>query len=266
MRTWRNREMEMERRLTTDIVKLPTLSDQTQTSPNILDLAQRWRSFRLHALKTAPEAFAASHEIESQHGIEKTIERLSSSKATHFVALDSTSPHGDTSHTPKRLDVLEAPWVGTIVLLGPLTDAGSTRITATKDPFARVAASDHVTGIETSTFQPANDGAVKNEILHYHLNGIAARGRGLGLALIQAALIEAAHWAKASDSKGFKATILVDDYNTAARQLYEKAGFVVVGREVYEQQPRALVEDEKARTERVALLMEHLRVIESPVT
>ncbi|KAK3672524.1 hypothetical protein LTR78_007574 [Recurvomyces mirabilis] len=260
----------MERRLTTDILKLPNLSDQTQTSPIILDLAQRWRSFRLHALQTAPEAFAASYEIESQQGVEKTIERLSSLKATTFVAVNSPNPHGDTSHIPKRLNVLEAPWVGTIVLLGPLTDASSSRITATKDPFARVAASDHVASIETSTIEAEEDNDRTLETLHFHLNGMfvdtQARSRGLGLALIQAALTEARHLGEASDSKSFKATILVDDYNTAARKLYEKAGFVVVGREVYEQQPRALVEGERARTERAALLMEHVRIIESPDT
>lgn len=258
----------MEGQLTTDIVKLPKLSEQNQASPEILDLAQRWRSFRLHALQTAPEAFAASYEIESQHGLEKTIDRMSNSKATHFVAVNHTSQQLNTSHIPRSQDVFTAPWAGTIVLLGPLTTESSSRITATKDPFSKIAASDHVAGIENSTLESQEGDLTTVDSMHFHLNGIfvdtAARGQGLGLALIRAALTEAETLARASGSRSFKATILVDDYNTTAIRLYEKAGFVIVSREVYQQQPRALVDGEKARTERVALLMEHTRIIESP--
>ena len=255
----------METKLTTNIVKLPKVPESDHSSSDALRLAERWRSFRLHALITAPEAFAASYEMESQQGIEKMVERMSNPKATHFVAVSIANPEHDTGSTSEKVVAIDTPWVGTIVLLGPLTEESSTRITAKKDPWTKVAASDHVAGIEASTIQVGEGGQKTFDSMHFHLNGMfvdtQARGQGLGLALIQAALAEATQLSQAGDCESLKATILVDAYNTAARRLYQKAGFGIVGEEVYQQQPRALVVGEEARMKRVALLMEHVRIL-----
>ena len=79
---------------------------------------------------------------------------------------------------------------------------------------------------------------------------------GVGKALIDAALSKAEAQTAIAGNEGVKCTIIVDSYNVAARRTYEKAGFVVVGKETYVQQPRALVAGETQRTERVGLLMQ----------
>ncbi|KAK5115926.1 hypothetical protein LTR62_000382 [Meristemomyces frigidus] len=257
------------------IIPLPSLTPEvadTEITPEAHQLARKWRQFRLQALRTAPEAFAATYEIESQRPLSSTVERLSTSKATHFVAANRTVPaEYDTYGVLEKIQAaIECEWQGVIVLLGPMAEDGSTLITAKRDPFTKATASDHAASIEAFALQLLK-GMQEAEsqqpgCFHFHLNAIfvlpSARGQGVGLRLIRAALAEAEKLCSMARVKGCKVTILVDEENLGAKKLYARAGFVAVGTEVYVQQARGLVKGEEGRRERVAVLMERVVVVE----
>lgn len=236
------------------VVTLPKLDQQSyRKDSQATSLAHTFRDFRLLALKTAPAAFAASYHEESQRGLEQTFERLTNVKAIQFVAL----PHGDGESPPHAEvsdanieELLSQSWLGTIVILGPQNDT-SQPVTASTDPFAAMTSAN----IEESTPRPE-----KQAKLHYHLNGVfvvpTARGSGLGRRLIEAALRKA----KADGDRSKRdavCTIIVDEWNEAAKGLYERCGFAVVARQTYVQRPRGVVQGESEVKERVALRMEY---------
>ena len=232
---------------------LPKLHAQTYRDDNASRLlAETFRDFRLHALKTAPGAFAASYEEEYERGLGHTIERLAATKATHFVALSQSESESAPSIDDSDLKIyglLGGAWQGMIVLLGP-QDESSGAVTARADPFAGM------TGVSN---ERRKDEAKSADQLHYHLNGMfvvpAARGSGLGRRLVERAL-----WRAKMDTMRLRrdcvCTIIVDEWNVAARRLYERCGFVVVCRETYVQRPRGLVHGESRSEERIALRME----------
>nr|OQO04098.1 hypothetical protein B0A51_17552 [Rachicladosporium sp. CCFEE 5018] len=90
--------------------------------------------------------------------------------------------------------------------------------------------------------------------LYFHLNGLfvrpAARGHGLGRTLVEAAIAQTLSNSQEVGASEVIVTILVDEWNTTARLLYESCGFVVIAKETYRQQAQ---EQAKAR---VALRME----------
>lgn len=248
--------MEIRNAPTFAITALPRLREKSEVDGHATALARKFRNLRLQAFKTAPEAFAASFEVENQRGLEHTLQRLSNAKAVHFVAFGAGRGVGDVTDEGDIRRFLETEWVGMIVLLGPEVGHSSSGVSARSDPFARITAA--------STVEPTSareDGSAIST-MHYHLNGVfvspSARQSGLGRALIQAAL-ERANADVQNAGACMTCSILVDSENIAAKALYEKAGFVGVGQETYTQQPRALVADESHAVERVALLMELVR-------
>jgi GNAT superfamily N-acetyltransferase len=207
------------------IVTIPKFAgDETKNNPQ-LALAHKFRDFRLLALKTSPGAFASTYHDESQRSLDHTFERLKNTKATQFVALAFESAlDGDLVFEADMGDLLERDWLGTVVLMGP--NEGSKRISAKADPLDQMAARD--------------DQMVKvegHEALHFHLNGMfvrpSARGSGMGKRLIETALEKARENVKGPGLKGMHCTIIVDEWNESARNLYARCGFEVVATELY---------------------------------
>ncbi|EMD01303.1 hypothetical protein BAUCODRAFT_118999 [Baudoinia panamericana UAMH 10762] len=246
------------------IRKLPKLLPADTSDAKWLETATKCRALRLHALKSSPEAFASSYEVESQRGLEATFERLGNPKAVHFLAVrihDSgqNGAGGADNWLPSHIDEL----VGTLILLGPLEEDASSGLTARSSPFAKATAP--VKSSEPA-HQPALHSLDRLRISHYHLNGTfvheTCRGAGLGLRLIEAALSEAADRTRSAGWQTYKCSVLVNQENDAARRLYEKAGFAIAGSETYSQQRRT-VAGEPQKVERVALSMELTRDLET---
>jgi ribosomal protein S18 acetylase RimI-like enzyme len=204
------------------IVTIPKFAgDETNNVPQ-LALAHRFRDFRLLALKSSPGAFASTYEEESRRSLDHTLERLMSTKAIQFVALAVGDALGDDVVCEADTEeLLEHDWLGTVVLMGPNEDSKS--ISANADPLGQMEA--------------RSDQAAKgedHEALHFHLNGMFvrtfARGAGMGRRLIEVALGKAR---EKSGGIGPHCTIIVDEWNDKAKNLYERCGFEVVATEVY---------------------------------
>ena len=184
------------------IVTIPKFDGDATTNDQQLALAHKFRDFRLFALKTSPGAFASTYEEESRRGLDHTLERLMSIKATQFVALavDGTL-EDDAVCEADMSDLLQRDWLGTVVLMGP--NEGSKIISANADPVDQMAARGDQVAEEDS-----------HGALHFHLNGmfvqISARRSGMGRRLIEAALGMAREKVKYSDMSGMHCTIIVD--------------------------------------------------------
>ncbi len=199
------------------VVKLPKL---TEKDDKITELAEKFREFRLRALKTAPNAFASTYEVESQRGLDQSIERLVNPKAAQFVALGNMLSEEDGMEPDVVGNLLNRHWAGMIALLGPEEGNEFARPTANMDPFKQMTSSE--SGGGQSEERPD---------VHFHINGTfvdpSARGHQLGNWLIMEALQEARAQA-AHSRKKLRVTLSVFNDNIAAVRVYEKAGFRTV--------------------------------------
>lgn len=207
------------------IVTIPKFTgDETSNNPP-LALAHKFRDFRLLALKTSPGAFASTYDEESRRNLDQTLERLKSTKATQFVALAVENAREDAVvHEADMGYLIENDWLGTVVLMGPNED--SRTISARADPLVQMAG------------QNAQVGKMEEHAaLHFHLNGIfvqpSARRSGMGRRLIEAALGKAREMTRGSETHGLHCTIIVDEWNDSARNLYARCGFEVAAKEIY---------------------------------
>ena len=188
-------------------------------------LAHKTRDFRLLALKTSPGAFASTYDEESRRGLDLTLERLKSTKATQFVAVAVEEALEEPGVCDADMsDLSEHDWLGVVVLMGPNRD--DKIISAKSDPVDQmVRLKDAVATLEG------------HEALHFHLNGMfvqpSARKSGIGRRLIEAALEKAREMSASCGVKGVHCTIIVDEWNHSARDLYARCGFTVVAKEVY---------------------------------
>lgn len=209
------------------VVTLPILGLGAERDPQAMGLVERFRELRLRSLQKAPDAFASKYEDEVKKGHDHTLNRLSNPKAIHFVAVkDSEFRDASANESEDIQTVLDGEWLGFIVLLGPQDDDDPANRYPKRDPFQRMTAA-----AREDAFLSAEAQFDASSVLHFHLNGMfidpAARGSGLGLALINAAL-EQAKAEAAKFNAGMRTTICVYDHNVAARKLYEKAGFKII--------------------------------------
>jgi ribosomal protein S18 acetylase RimI-like enzyme len=207
------------------VVRAPKLTEQDL---NINALAEKFREFRLRSLKNAPDAFASTYEVESQRGLDQSIGRLVSPKATHFVVLRSSRKAIPSEGDAEILShLLEDYWAGMVVLLGPEEGNEFSVPSANIDPFGRMTASKASTAPEAVLFEPSED----PKDMHFHINGTfvdpSARGSGLGGRLMDAAIKDAEEEA-AKVERVMRLTLSVFSHNPAARKVYEKSGFRVV--------------------------------------
>lgn len=244
------KETEMTSPPTFSVMELPKLHPGDREKAPWMLLAERYRALRLRSLKVAPEAFASTYEVESQRGLDRTLDRLSNPKARHFVAVagERAGQLGVPSDVNIE-DICEREWVGMIVLIGPIEDS----IMANQDPL-KTAASGGEQSIETTS---ADDQRRRGCSVEFVINGIfvelAVRGQGIGKALVDTALAQARSRG-VGQGTDICVTVLVNEENQEAHKLYERAGFEVVGREFYRQESGGL-SDECRAEERVALKM-----------
>lgn len=205
------------------VIRLPKLPNLTGGDSR--QLAEKFRELRLLALKTAPECFASSYEVELEADLPRTVERLNDNQATQFVALQGAPNLSDA-----LTDLFDTRWVGMIVLIGPL----ALPISAQSDPLTQA--------------RSAVDSG------RYHLNGVFVhpdmRRTGIGRALIAAAL-DKGKMDSTERGKEFSCTIMVDSENSAGEELYKGFGFRVTGTETYVQQGRSSSSHASKRTAKV---------------
>lgn len=210
----------MTGKATYHIVLVPKLSE---THKDISGLAKKFREFRLGALTKSPDAFASTYEVESQRGLDQSIQRLISPKAAQFVALRSAIPHDTPQSETEAIErLLDDEWVGLNVLLGP--EEGD----ELSGPSANLEKTTPGLWPPNTRFFARSESPLD---LHFHVNGMyvdpETRGSGLGKALMDAVLQRAdAEAAKVSGKA--RVSLSVYDYNVAARTLYTRAGFEVV--------------------------------------
>lgn len=198
----------MSKRTTFRIVTIPKLRKDTKPDSESNELAEKFRELRLRSLKVAPDSFASRFADESRHTLDHTLDRLSTPKAVHFVA--TKEPNARRLSFDGQTDVqrmLQADWLGLIVLLGPQDTHNIDH--SSGDPFQRM------TAARREDVMLSGDNSESASSLHFHLNAMfvdpSARGGGLGLALIDAAVGRAeAEAAKLNAS--LKITITVYDH------------------------------------------------------
>lgn len=199
-------------------------------------VAEKFRSLRLRALETAPEAFASSCEIESQRGLDKTFERLKTPKAHQFVAVESDDTKSFSVASADIANICKYEWVGMVVILGPM----EVDVHAREDPYKQMVGAHR----NADTAPESSGRSRRSSPKEFVLNGVfvepSVRGKGVGRALIETA-VKMVQGHNTPRDYALSMTALVHVENSEARKLYESAGFVGVGEETYRQEPRALL-------------------------
>jgi len=176
--------------------------------------------------------------------------RLSNPKAVHLIAI--VNPNG--IRAPNALDP-DSDWIGLVGLIGPREPEVEPQESASTSPWASSTALQQSLGTTSAT--PGM--AVPN--LSFHIVGAFTRldwrRRGVGKALFHSALNAAEIEARRLGASTVRCTVFVESDNLPGRLLYEKAGFGVVGEELYTPRPT----ENGPRPERKALRMECLRVV-----
>lgn len=244
------------------IFQAPKLLDLASADALSIALAERCRAFRLHGLKTAPEAFASSYDAEVEMPLDFTWQRLTNPRARTFVAVrpkaGAEMPKGSTE------EILLSPsieWLGNIALLGPMRDHTAQKIADMRAPANASAEIGYINDLVRRDLATGWENEEYGDTMHFFVGGmfvdLPARRMGVGLQLINAVLEDAKTRARKEGLKALNVAIMVEEFNDAARLLYEKAGFVAKGRSNFIQQKRDLPEGEVQRAERVALYMEY---------
>ncbi|KAK3708869.1 hypothetical protein LTR37_011199 [Vermiconidia calcicola] len=217
----------MAERPTFRIVTIPKIRE---TDIKMTALAHKFQDFRLHCLREAPDSFASTYEVESQRGLEHSVQRLINPKAAQFVALRDPDPETASAARSEDLDrLLNCEWAGINVLLGPEEGSDLPAPSAHLDRFPRGDPFQQMTTAKLSLNSSQDAGMP--DVLHFHINGMfvspSTRGAGLGNALMDGVLRRAEEEAARTNSS-LHITISVFAHNVAAMHLYDKAGFVVV--------------------------------------
>src|ERR1700761_972213 len=103
----------------TSVFTVVTIRKEINDDTILKKYIDKYRELRLQSLKSDPDAFSSTFEDESTQSSEFWTGRMLVPRARHFVAVrwNNTSDIAPTSDDPHA--VLEAEWVGMLVLLGP---------------------------------------------------------------------------------------------------------------------------------------------------
>ena len=187
----------------------------------LLDIASKYRQFRLQSLQLAPEAFASTYEQEILFGQEVWLQRLENGNAKHIMAVQQ---NGDNIHAP-RVEA-ENEWVGMIVII---EKEDSETVSASTSPWS------YNLSQKKDDRSDGEDGSCHN--YHYLVNGLfvhpSSRRTGLGTKLIQEALAYVKILAVQRGLQSGLVSILVDTWNKAAIALYSSCGFQVIEESEY---------------------------------
>ncbi|MCJ1407061.1 hypothetical protein MMC19_001131 [Ptychographa xylographoides] len=209
------------------------LPDHFGSPEDFRDTALALRTFRLQALQIAPDAYASTYEIEIAFPEEVWLQRLGSQDVRHLMVSrkgPTASPEPESSE--HCIDACsEQDWVAMVVIMAK---EASEEPSAEKSPWtyntSRPSGSPGVTSSQCSR-------KISATTTWYQLNGLfvhpSARRYGLAKQLVQKSLAyveaEISHRALPSTRVG----VLVDSWNTAARNLYIQCGFEIVSEDSY---------------------------------
>ncbi|KAF2761743.1 hypothetical protein EJ05DRAFT_472713 [Pseudovirgaria hyperparasitica] len=221
-------------------------------------LVLRQKEYRLGALQASPQCFASSYdrEVAFEHDVWDT--RLRNPLAETLVAVRPGDKSGRLADQAEV--ILYQPWLGTIVLTGPMEGHNSV------DPLVK--GNSVVASAVDSPNETMQDATAKGEdsVPHYQLNAIyvspSDRGLGIGKLLIDAAIERVV--SKEQDAQIARITLIVDYYNHAARRLYERCGFQVIRRYFFDD-PRLTKHDEDPPEQTEAAVMERIMELQAAI-
>ncbi|EGD99828.1 hypothetical protein TESG_07166 [Trichophyton tonsurans CBS 112818] len=182
-------------------------------------LCGRYRTARLRALKTYPEAFSSKYERESTFTDEQWAQRLQNPMSTTFVAVcvDNDAEAPTSVEDVEKLKSNE--WMGMVVLLGPKVVGSSMKYVW--DPF-----------LSTAWMQPDDEGDFKDaEAATFAVSMFVlpeAARRGVGKMLLSRITDYAKEVGKRKSMGKLHVSLIVERDNDAAIRLYERCGFAHV--------------------------------------
>ncbi|KAF2471973.1 uncharacterized protein BDR25DRAFT_392983 [Lindgomyces ingoldianus] len=168
------------------------------------------KGLRLQSPQISPESFSSSYEKESQFTRNDWEARLQTPLASTFIS--SELKRGSTLDEVNIADVVQQPWLGSAVLVGPISSFADSSISEclTEDP-------------ETEERGP---------VLRFEICGLFvrpdSRQLGLGKALIEAAVLHGASLAREAGACKVCVRVSTALGNSNALELYKRVGFAMV--------------------------------------
>lgn len=217
-----------------NIDKLPTVST-TDTGDSLENtLIAKVHALRLESFQTSPDSFGSSYEEELLFPHERTRARLSNRHHTYYIATPQ--------HEVSPLNELE--WAGILIAHGPQIESSVEGVELAINPWNKSSAKEQETDGQMFEGEP-----VVVQSVHYQYNGLfvrtSARAHGIGQALMSTAMNDAQKSADAIGALEIKHTVVANSDNTSAMRLYERVGFVVTSKHMYEPRPRGGVDQEE---------------------
>lgn len=203
-------------------IKICGLPSSWNNGESFKAIVDKYKSFRLFSLSSAPNAFAATYEQEVEFPLERWVQRLQNKDAVHFIVIKSDAAGAN-------LELLEqGQWVGIVVLVRARGSSKQTDFNLSQ----RLAE-----GEQSQSAIPGKENSAYQNVLRFHLNALftdpAARGRGLGGQLLQRCFTFIESEAGRTQEQNAKVDTLVDSWNTHAINLYKAHGFRKVGSAEY---------------------------------
>ncbi len=165
------------------------------SSPDVVNLAQKFRALRLYALLHSPKSFSSTFEIESAWPLEFWVKRLARPGSEYFVIV---------AHSADAKDE----WVGQVTLIGPLSEAVYALPPEANQPI-----------VENETEE------TRWQITALYISD-QHRGQGLAKLLCQATFNFAA---KFDASKRARLRIMIHPDSLVVRGFYSSMGFINAG-------------------------------------
>ena len=204
---------------TFSVLKIPNLF----AGDDLLEqYADKYQKLRLQSLRSDPDSFSSTISGESKQPHEFWTGRMLNPRARHFIGVRLTTDSSAGFGADDVEAVLEAEWVGTLVVIGPTAVASDER-----SPWKSLAR-----GRFTEDGEEANsDSAVSA----YHLAGFyvnpEVRGQGLGGLLVNAATASIIQDTQTIRKARAICTVGASHTNSVVRRLFKGMGFKEVAEE-----------------------------------
>ena len=204
---------------TYSVLKIPNLLGDDDILRRYVD---KYRDLRLQSLQSNPDSFSSTFAGESKQPPEFWTGRMLNPRARHFIGVRLTTDSSAAFEADDVETVLEAEWVGTLVVIGPTavaSDEGSPWKSLARGCFME-------------------DGAEANSdsaVSAYHLAGFyvdpEARGQGLGSLLVNAAVASIVQDTRTMRNARAICTAGASHTNLVVRRLFKRMGFIEVAEE-----------------------------------
>ncbi|KAF3480206.1 GNAT family acetyltransferase [Arthroderma uncinatum] len=187
----------------------------TLAPSNLAEICNRYRTARLRALQTYPEAFSSKYDRERAFTDLEWAQRLENPMSRTFVAVSVENENAADDDVEK---LKNNDWMGMVVLLGPKVYETDAKTKYPWDPFLSMA-----------WMQPEAAGALKDaESTSFAVSMFVlpeATKRGIGQKLISAMIEYARENARRESVRRLHVSLIVEHDNVAAIRLYERCGF-----------------------------------------